>query len=95
MSDKTYSVYIVTNKHNMLYTGVTNDLKSRALSHKEKSPKGFAKKYNEDKLVYFEACGEILSAIAREKQIKAGSRKKNIELIESKNPKWLNLYDTI
>jgi putative endonuclease len=95
MSDKTYCVYIVTNKHKVLYTGVTNDLKSRATTKKEKPARSFTKKFEAEKLVYFEACGEMLSAISREKQISAGSSKKKIELIESMNPKWLDLYKTI
>ena len=96
MGEKIYCVYIMTNKHNnVLYTGVTGDLKARAWTHKEKAAACFTKKYNVDKLVYFEPCGEVLSAIAREKQIKAGSRKRKIELIDSMNPQWLDLYDTI
>ena len=96
MGDKVYCVYILTNKHHIvLYTGVTNDLKARVWTHKEKVAKGFTNKYNIDKLVYYEATDEILSAISREKQIKAGSRKKKIELIESLNPQWADLYDTI
>jgi putative endonuclease len=79
----------------VLYTRVTNDLKARVWTHKEKVAKGFTNKYNVDMLVYYEATDEILSAISREKQIKAGSRKKKIELIESLNPKWADLYDTI
>jgi putative endonuclease len=95
MSEKAYCVYIVTNKHKSLYTGVTNDLKSRASTDKGKSPKGFTKKYNVDKLVYYEKCGEMLSAISREKQISAGSSKMKIELIESMNPNWSDLFKTI
>jgi putative endonuclease len=96
MGDRVYCVYIATNKHhNVLYTGVTNDLKARVRTHKEKMVSGFTKKYNVDKLVYFETCQEIIPAIAREKQIKAGSRKKKIELIESMNPEYQDLYDRI
>jgi putative endonuclease len=96
MGDQVYCVYIMTNKHhNVLYTGVTSDLRARARMHKTKMVPGFTKKYNVDKLVYFETCEEIIPAIAREKQIKAGSRKKKIELIESLNPEWKDLYDTI
>lgn len=96
MGDKVYCVYIMTNKHNtVLYTGVTGDLYARVWRHKTKMIKGFTKKYNADKLVYFESCDDPLAAIAREKQVKAGSRKKKIELIESINPQWLDLYDTM
>lgn len=96
MSEKAYCVYIVTNKHKVLYTGVTNDLKSRAATNKEKKPgKGFTKKFEAEKLVYYENCGEMTSAISREKQISAGTSKKKIELIESMNPKWSDLFKTI
>jgi putative endonuclease len=95
MGEKVYSVYIMTNKHNdVFYTGITNDIKSRAPIPKLKSAKGLAKKYNDERMVYYEACGEIPSALAREKQIKANSRKKNVELIESINPKWLDINKT-
>jgi putative endonuclease len=76
----------MTNKNNtVLYTGVTNDLKRRAYEHKEKLIDGFTKKYNVNKLVYFETTNDINSAIQREKQIKAGSRQKKIDLINSLN----------
>lgn len=92
----TICVYIMTNKHNnVLYTGVTGNLKARTISHKEKLLKGFTSRYNVEKLVYFEWCDEPLVAIAREKQIKAGSRKKKVELIEKMNPEWKDLYETI
>jgi putative endonuclease len=90
-----YFVYILTNRHHtVLYTGVTNDLRTRVYEHKEKIVKGFTNKYNVDKLVYFEHFTHIDDAIAREKQIKAGSRKKKIELINSLNPEWIDLYLT-
>lgn len=87
-----YCVYIVTNaSDNVLYTGVTNDLKNRILQHKEKINQGFTAKYQCNKLVYFEAYQWIDDAIAREKQIKAGSRQKKIDLINSENSKWKDL----
>ena len=90
------AVYILTNKNNtVLYTGVTGTLIKRTIQHKEKSIPGFTKRYNIDKLVYFEFYADIRDAIAREKQIKAGSRKKKIELIESMNPVWRDLFDDI
>ena len=71
--DRQYYVYIMTNKYNtVLYTGVTNDLVRRVYEHKEKLVDGFTKKYNVDKLVYFECADDIKAAIAREKQIKGG-----------------------
>ena len=89
-------VYILTNKnHTVLYTGVTSDLINRVWKHKNKVIEGFTKKYNVDKLVYYEGPGQPIYAIEREKQIKAGSRKKKIELIESFNPEWRDLYDDL
>ena len=89
-------VYIMTNKHNtVLYTGVTNDLIRRVYEHKEKLVKGFTKKYNVNKLVYYEIADEIYYAIEREKQIKGGSRQKKIDLILSMNPEWKDLYNTL
>ena len=86
-------VYILTNKNNTtIYTGVTSELKERITNHKIKKFKGFTSKYNIDKLVYFEEFGDIRLAIAREKQIKAGSRQKKDDLINSMNPEWKDLY---
>jgi len=88
-----YSVYILTNiGKNVLYVGVTNNLKRRAYEHKEKLIDGFTKKYNVNTLVYYEATDNVNSAIQREKQIKGGSRNKKIQLIESMNPLWEDLY---
>ncbi len=90
---KNYFIYILTNKNNsVLYTGVTNDLTRRTWEHKSKLIKGFTQKYNVDKLVYYEVF-EDLTAIQREKQIKAGSRKKKIELINKLNPEWNDLFN--
>ncbi len=87
-------VYILTNKNNTtLYTGVTSNLPKRIYEHKNKLVDGFSKKYNLDKLVYYEIFYEIIEAISREKQIKAGSRKKKIELINSQNPEWKDLSE--
>ncbi len=84
----------MTNPFNtVLYTGVTADLKRRVWEHKQKLVDGFTKKYNVTKLVYYEASDDVLSAIAREKQIKAGSRIKKIRLIEGMNKEWRDLYD--
>ena len=91
--DKKYYVYIMTNKYNtVLYTGVTNDLKRRVYEHKSGSGGGFTSKYNITKLVYYEACNDAYSAIAREKQIKGGSRQKKIDLINAMNGQWKDLY---
>ena len=90
-------VYIITNKNNnVLYTGITSELKNRIEKHKKKFyPNSFASKYNCNKLVYYEELPIILDAIAREKQIKGGSRKKKIDLIESINPEWDDLFDQL
>ena len=91
-----YYVYILTNKHNtVLYTGITNDLKRIIYEHKEKLVDGFTKKYNITKLVYYEVFEDPENAILREKQIKAGSRQKKIDLINSINREWINLYEEI
>jgi len=91
---KSYYVYIITNKNNtVLYTGITNSLKRRIWEHKTKLIDGFTKRYNVEKLVYYEAFNNPQDAIKREKQIKAGSRKKKIELINSLNNKWEDLYN--
>ena len=90
-------VYIMTNKNNtVLYTGVTSNLKVRIWEHKNKVyHSSFTNRYNISKLIYFEIFHSIEEAIAREKQIKGGSRKKKIELIEQFNPKWYDLYNTL
>ena len=93
MGDKQYFVYILTSKSGTLYTGMTNNLERRIYEHKNKLIDGFTKKYNVDRLVYYEVFGEVRDAIAREKQIKGWVRKKKIELIKSTNPKWLDLSE--
>jgi putative endonuclease len=89
-------VYILTNKNNtVLYSGVTNNLKRRIEEHLDKrNPKSFSARYNISKPVYYESFFLIGDAIAREKQIKAGSRAKKEELIYKKNPEWIDLGDT-
>jgi putative endonuclease len=90
---KHYYVYIITNRgDSVLYTGVTNNLKKRTYAHKEKLVSGFTKRYNVDKLVYYEVFNDIKNAITREKQIKSGSRHKKITLIEGNNPEWRDIY---
>ncbi len=89
-------VYIITNQNNtVLYTGVTSDLISRIAQHKNKLIKGFSSRYNCNKLVYYEIGSGMEGCILREKQIKAGSRLKKIELIESVNPNWKDLYQDL
>jgi len=93
---KQYYVYIMTNfKNTVLYTGVTNDLVRRAYEHKNKMVEGFTKKYNINKLIYYETTENIDSAILREKQIKTGSRQKKLDLINKFNSDWKDLYNQI
>jgi putative endonuclease len=94
--NKNYYVYIMTNKRNtVLYTGVTNNLIKRCCEHKEKVVEGFTKKYNVNKLVYYEIFDSAIDAISREKQIKAGSRSKKLMSINKMNPDWKDLYAEI
>jgi len=94
--NKQYYVYIMTNKNNrVLYTGVTSNFKKRVYEHKEKFVDGFTKKYNVSKLVYFEVFEDPENAILREKKIKAGSRQKKIDLINSMNKEWADLYEQL
>ncbi len=90
---KEYYVYMMTNKYNTVtYVGVTNNLEGRVLQHKQKLIDGFTSRYNINKLVYYEILEDIESAILREKQLKKFVRKKKVELINSMNPKWEDLY---
>ena len=93
----TYYIYILANKLNtVIYTGVIRDLLRRVYEHKHNlDPKSFTAKYEVHKLVYFEDTPDVRAAIEREKQIKSWSRKRKNQLIETMNPKWKELYDTI
>lgn len=95
MVKKSY-IYITTNFTNsVFYTGVTNDLVRRIFEHKNSKQPGFVSRYYVNKLVYFEEFEDITDAISREKQIKAGSRKRKIDLIKSHNPNFNDLYSDI
>ncbi len=91
------SIYIMINQRNTtLYVGVTSDLAVRISKHLNKEYiNSFTKKYNLDKLVYFEDYDSIKDAIAREKVIKGWTRDKKIALIKSMNPEFKDLYDII
>lgn len=89
---KGYTYILFSKRNGTLYTGVTSDLMRRIQEHKLKIRDGFTQKYNVDKLGYYEMHEDIRDAIVREKQIKAGSRKNKISLIERMNPKWEDLY---
>ena len=95
--DNKSCIYIITNrKDGVLYTGLTAHLKERIENHKtKKHENSFSARYNLDKLVYFEAFTDVKDAYKREKQVKAGSRKKKVKLIESLNPDWKDLFDEI
>ncbi len=87
-------IYIMTNKHNtVLYTGVASDLATRIDQHKGNPSYGFTGRYNVKKLVYVEIAEDMDQALFREKQIKAGSRQKKIDLINNMNPEWKDLSD--
>jgi putative endonuclease len=89
-------VYIMTNRpRGTLYVGVTSYVQGRVWQHKHNVKKGFTQKYSINMLVWCELHDTMPLAIAREKQIKAGSRQKKIDLVEMFNPKWLDLYDEI
>lgn len=92
--NKPACVYIITNKnHTVLYTGFTTDLLRRISEHKNKKYSGsFSGRYNIDKLVYFEWFETIAEAIEEEKRIKGGSRKQKVDLINSMNRNWDDLY---
>lgn len=90
-----YYVYILTNWSNkVLYTGITNNLERRLYEHKNKLVEGFTKKYNINKLVYFDSTNDVEAAIAREKQIKGWTRDKKNHLIESENSQWNDLSES-
>ena len=96
MSGRNYYLYIMTNRHNtVLYTGVTNDLIKRVYDHKKGVGGVFTGRYGVNKLVYYEIFDDPENANQREKQIKGGARRKKIELIESVNPGWEDLYAQI
>jgi putative endonuclease len=91
--DRQYFVYILANtRRTVLYIGVTNDLVRRIWEHRNGEGRGFAAKYHCSRLVLYEVFRDSYNAISREKQLKAGSRRSKIELIEAGNPEWRDLY---
>ena len=91
--EKHYYVYIMASRSLNLYTGVTNSIYQRALQHKSGEIDGFTKKYNINRLVYYETFEHIGNAIAREKQVKAWTRAKRLGLIKGMNPTWQDLAE--
>ncbi|MFC1883771.1 GIY-YIG nuclease family protein [Thermodesulfobacteriota bacterium] len=93
---KNYYIYILaSNRNGTLYIGLTSDLIKRVWQHKKKFIDGFTKKYNVDKLVYFEEFSDPENAIKREKRLKKYKRQWKINLIEKANPQWKDLYSTL
>jgi len=93
---KQYYVYILTNKQDgTLYIGVTSNLRKRIWDHKNKAVDGFTKKYNLDRLVYFETYDCVENAILREKRMKKWERSWKVERIQERNPEWKDLYETL
>ena len=96
MRGKYYFVYLLVSKpYGTLYTGVTSDLILGAWQHKNDFVECFTKKYGVHRLVYYEQCESIESAINREKQIKKWKRRWKLELIEKMNPDWKDIYNDI
>ena len=95
MEEQAY-IYFMSNRYNkVLYVGITSNLIKKAWEHKNKVVDGFTKRYNLNKLVYYEIYDDIETAINREKQIKSWPRKRKIELIHSLNPHWDDLYEKL
>ncbi len=90
---KQYYVYIMSSLSRTLYTGITSNLEQRVYQHKNKLVEGFTATYNVSRLVYYEVTDNVLSAIAREKQIKGWSRAKKLTLVSLANPGWADLSD--
>jgi putative endonuclease len=90
---RTYWVYIMASRSRVLYTGVTNDLGRRVKQHKQSLIAGFTQRYRITRLVYFEEYTDIRDAIAREKQIKAWTRARRVNLVEGRNPSWEDLAE--
>jgi putative endonuclease len=96
MKNHNYYIYILSNWNSkVIYVGVTNDLERRIFEHKNKIFEGFSKKYNIDKLVYYEHTNDVNAAIRREKEIKKWRREKKNKLIESMNPEWEDLAEKL
>ena len=91
-----YYVYILTNKRRtVLYTGITNDLMQRVWQHRDGTGSSFTHRYQCTRLVFYEVYQDSYTAISREKQIKAGPRRRKIGLIERTNPEWRDLYESL
>ena len=96
MTNRQYYVYLLTNWNNkVMYVGMTSDLRRRVYEHKNKLINGFTKKYNVNKLVYYEVTLDVIAAISREKEIKKWRREKKNQLVRNMNPDWKDLSDQL
>ena len=91
VDERTYFTYIIASRSHTLYSGVTGNLRKRVFEHKWREHDGFKERYTCDRLVWFETYGDVVKAIAREKQLKGWRREKKIDLIEVANPVWADL----
>lgn len=91
MRERTYWVYIMTNRSGTLYVGMTNDLMRRVHEHRQGQIPGFASRYKITRLIHAESCHDVVAAIAREKEIKDWRREKKLALVAESNPEWLDL----
>lgn len=89
--ERQYYVYIMANSRHQIYVGVTGNLLRRVYQHKNKLTEGHASRYNMTMLIYYESTSDVNSAIAREKQLKGWNRRKKDALIDTMNPKWVDL----
>lgn len=96
MDEKQYCVYIMTNRMDtVFYVGVTSNLPGRVWQHKKKLVAGFTRRYNIDKLIYYDVCGSPYAAITREKEIKKWRREKKLWLVKKMNPGLDDLADKL
>ena len=95
MNRQSYIYILFNKKYGTLYVGVTSDLQKRIYEHKAKAVEGFTKKYDVDKLGYYEVFDDITEAIKREKKLKKYYRRQKIALIEKMNPNWQDLYNSL
>ena len=94
--ERQFFVYILTNsRRTVLYTGATSDLIKRIHEHRTKALPGFTSRYNVDRLVFYEIFSDPAAAIAREKQIKAGSGARKVALVAGMNPRWRDLFEEL
>ena len=91
MNERTYWVYIMTNRSGTLYVGMTNDLVRRVNEHRQGQIPGFTDRYKITRLIHAESCHDVVADIAREKELKGWRREKKVALIADSNPDWLDL----